>query len=111
MTEHFNGLTPAEDELLAVLAEECAEVIQIISKIQRHGLRNYHPESREVNAYTLEREMGDVRAAMKLVCEAGIARESTIHLLADEKLKHIERHLHHSVVPATLNGTGRFNAE
>ena len=37
MTEHFNGLTPAEDERLAMLAEECAEVIKIVSKIQRHG--------------------------------------------------------------------------
>ncbi len=105
MTEHFNGLTPAAAELLAILAEECAEVIQIISKIQRHGLRSYHPESREVNAYTLEREMGDVRAAMILVCEAGIARKSTVHLLADEKLKRIDRYLHHSVGPATLKGT------
>lgn len=29
MTEHFNKLTPAEDERLAMLAEECAEVKKI----------------------------------------------------------------------------------
>lgn len=33
MTEHFNGLTPAEDERLAMLAEECAEVIKIGRKL------------------------------------------------------------------------------
>ena len=44
MTEHFNKLTPAEDERLAMLAEECAEVIQIVSKIQRHGYDSWHPD-------------------------------------------------------------------
>jgi hypothetical protein len=101
-SNHFNGLTPVENELLALLAEECAEVIQIVGKILRHGLRSYHPDSQEVNAYTLEREMGDVRAAMTLLCEAGITRKSTVHLLADEKLKRIDRYLHYACVPAAL---------
>jgi hypothetical protein len=29
---HFNGLTPAQAERLAMLAEEAAEVIQVIGK-------------------------------------------------------------------------------
>lgn len=37
MPEHFNGLTPAEAERLAMLSEECGEVIQVIGKILRHG--------------------------------------------------------------------------
>lgn len=40
---HFNGLTPAEAERLAMLAEECGEVIQVIGKILRHGYESYHP--------------------------------------------------------------------
>ena len=34
---NFNQLTPAETERLAILAEECGEVIQAVGKILRHG--------------------------------------------------------------------------
>ena len=43
MSDHFNGLTPAEAERLAMLAEECGEVIQMVGKILRHGYDSYHP--------------------------------------------------------------------
>lgn len=98
----FNELTAIETELLALLVEECAEVIHIVTKILRHGLNSQHPDSEEVNSYGLEREMGDVRAAMILVCEAGIARKSVVHMLASEKLKKIDQYLHHAAVPAAL---------
>ena len=99
----FNGLTPAEAHLLAILVEECTEVIQIVSSIQRSGLRGYNSKkSREMNADALVRKMADVRVAMILVCEAGIAYKSTVHRLAYEKLKHISRYLHHSLIPDRL---------
>jgi len=41
--ENFNDLSPAQTEALAVLAEECAEVIQVVGKILRHGLSSKHP--------------------------------------------------------------------
>lgn len=41
--DHFNKLTPAEAERLAMLAEECGEVIQVVGKILRHGFESYHP--------------------------------------------------------------------
>ena len=44
MQDHFNGLTPAEAERLAMLAEEAAEVIQAVGKILRHGYASYHPD-------------------------------------------------------------------
>lgn len=39
MTESFNKLTPAEAERLALLSEECAEVIMAIGKFSVTGLR------------------------------------------------------------------------
>src|SRR6266702_712335 len=67
---HYNGLTPAEDERLTLLAEECAEVIVAIAKIQRHGYESFDPTIEipedmrpETNRQALTREMGDVRAA------------------------------------------------
>lgn len=43
MTEHFNKLTPAEAERLAMLSEECGEVVKIIGKIFRHGYDSSNP--------------------------------------------------------------------
>lgn len=63
MTEHFNQLTPAQAERLAMLAEECAEVIQVVGKILRHGYDNYHPENRTFsNRDLLHQELTDLFA-------------------------------------------------
>ena len=35
MQDHFNGLTHAEAERLAMLAEEAAEVIQVVGKTSK----------------------------------------------------------------------------
>lgn len=62
--DHFNKLTPAEDERLAILIEECAEVIQAATKIQRHGYESTDPDSGETNRAALERERGDLQGAI-----------------------------------------------
>lgn len=93
--EHFNGLTPAEAERLAILAEECAEVIQVVGKILRHGYTSRHPVIHEDNIYMLERECGDVRAAMLMMCKAGDINKANIHLAADEKLERVKKYCHH----------------
>lgn len=64
---HFNQLTPAQAERLAILAEECSEVIQIIGKILRRGLDSVHPVTLESNRSALLREIIDVKAAMVIV--------------------------------------------
>lgn len=95
----FNALDPATAELLALLAEECGELVQAIGKVLRHGLDSQHPDSGVDNQDTLEREMGDVRAAMILLCEAGIASRPLVHEHACNKLAKVGRYLHHSRVP------------
>lgn len=64
MSEHFNKLTPAEAERLAMLAEECGEVIQMVGKILRHGYHSHHPDGPafETNRFLLSKEMQDVFA-------------------------------------------------
>lgn len=44
----FNRLSPAEAERLAMLAEEAAEVIQVVNKILRHGYDSYNPDRPEL---------------------------------------------------------------
>lgn len=67
MTDHFNQLTPAQAERLAILAEECSEVIQIIGKILRHGMDSRHPATGIGNRVALLHEIIDVKAAMVMI--------------------------------------------
>lgn len=43
MSDFTNNLTAAEQERLAILAEEMGEALQIIGKIIRHGYESYNP--------------------------------------------------------------------
>lgn len=67
-SQHFNNLTPKQAELLAMLAEECGEVVQIVGKILRHGLANFHPDNPpESNRQLLQKEMTDLYAVMSMM--------------------------------------------
>ena len=75
MTDHFNGLTPAEAERLAMLAEECAEVIQIVAKIQRHGYESFHPnDPSTTNRMLLKKELIDLAAVEGQMLDWGDVR-------------------------------------
>lgn len=72
--QHFNNLTPAEAERLAMLAEECGEVIQAVGKILRHGYDSHHPdqagkppEFRHTNRDQLKQELADLLAVVDMM--------------------------------------------
>lgn len=88
-------LSPAEVERLALLAEECGEVVQVVGKILRHGYKSVHPNGGPNNRRLLEQECGDVRHAMIRMCEAGDLAKQVIHDAADHKAEVVERYLHH----------------
>jgi len=69
MPDHFNNLTPAEAERLAMLAEECGEVIQVIGKILRHGYESCHPndQHQQTNRSLLSGELIDLLAVVDLM--------------------------------------------
>lgn len=60
------SITPAQAERLEMLAEECAEVIQEVTKILRHGFENYNPDEpvsdRKTNRQKLHKELLDIFA-------------------------------------------------
>ncbi|WP_300500993.1 MazG nucleotide pyrophosphohydrolase domain-containing protein [Marinobacter sp.] len=93
----FNGLTNAEAERLAVLAEELGEVQQVIGKIQRFGFDTGHPESGRNNRQDLEKELGDVRNAERMMIEAGDVNPAEIQLRAKAKAMTIGQYLHHQL--------------
>jgi hypothetical protein len=47
------NLNPAQAERLAILAEECGEIVQVIGKILRHGFESTHPEGGPTNRQLL----------------------------------------------------------
>lgn len=96
MTGHFNNLTPAQAERFAILAEECAEVIQVIGKILRHGLDSWHPDCRISNRAMLEKELGDVRAAEWLVMQSEDISEGTVSNRMTQKLCKLPLYVHHN---------------
>ena len=94
MSAHFNGLTPAEAERLAMLAEECGEVIQIIGKILRHGYDSYHPaDPSTTNKQLLGRELTDLYAVASSLCRDGVP-EGSLHDMDMAWLKKL-RFAHH----------------
>lgn len=93
--DHFNKLTPAEHERLTILFEEMAEAIHAVGKILRHGYEDSNPNTGVVNRGNLERELGDVRCAMIMLCEAGDVSKEKIHDLARLKRERIGKYLHH----------------
>jgi len=76
---HFNQLTPAQAERLAMVAEECAEVIQIVGKILRHGYDSHHPnDPLSTNRDLLGRELTDLYAVASALCRDGVP-EGSLH--------------------------------
>ena len=72
MQNHFNGLTPAEAERLAMLAEEAAEVIQAVGKVLRHGYYGYHPDEPSLDNRTLlMNELADFNSVQLLMEGSG----------------------------------------
>lgn len=65
------GLTPAETERLAMLAETCGEVVQAVGKVLRHGWESQSPYGGRPNRVSLEREIGQVRAIVNLMLDSG----------------------------------------
>ena len=61
-------MTEQERELLLILQEECAEVIQAVSKIFRFGIDTEW--NGETNRQHLEEELGDLKCMLHLTCES-----------------------------------------
>ncbi len=103
--QHYNGLTPAETERLDIMQEECAEIIQAISKIKRHGYESFNPfdTDRTTNRSSLSKEIGHLAFALRLArCHGDIngnINGNEIEAGGQEKEDTISQWLHHNVVP------------
>ena len=74
-------------EALVILQEECAEVIQAVSKCYRFGLDNQHKSGATQRA-NLELEVGDMLALVDILVEQGVI---DLNNLQTAKLNKIEK--------------------
>lgn len=73
-----------DEEILVILAEECAEVIQACMKIKRFGIQD--------NQQYLVKEIADVLCMIDLVKEFGILGELTKDIEAAKSAKRTKLH-------------------
>ena len=107
---HFNGLHPDEDERLAILIEECAEVQQIVCKILRHGYESRNPkiQNSETNRQVLAREMGDLFYILHQVVACGDVDGELVEKSASSKQDRMCPYLHHqAATPEESKAGGR----
>jgi hypothetical protein len=91
MTDHFNKLTEAKQERLAMLAEEASEVVQIVCKILRHGMESFHPDAPSLtNKMLLEREIGDLMGiAHEMAMRGDVSIEAIEHFTGAKAKKYM----------------------
>lgn len=98
MTNHFNGLTESEAERLALMIEECGEVVQACCKVLRHGFESHDPTIASVslsNREALEKELGHLRHVIDRMTLARDVNVLAIEGSKKEKADRISRWLHH----------------
>lgn len=95
MTKHFNGLTAAEAERIALLLEEAGEVVQACGKILRHGYDSRHPDGGPDNRESLEKELGDLMGAADLMVRASDLSDIEVTDHRRQKLVNCRQYMHH----------------
>lgn len=93
-TEQTAAVTNAEIERLAWLAESCGATVHAIAKVMRHGFENASPYGGPINQVALERELGDVRAAMQMMETAGDVRGGDIKHWQHKKAISVHKWMH-----------------
>jgi len=73
------------EEVLGILQEECAEVIQEVSKIRRFGLDTLHYKTGVKHSTMLETEVGDVLALIDILVEQGVLDRDGLEVAAENK--------------------------
>lgn len=93
MIEQVGKSTPEEKEILNILLEECAEVIQAISKILRFGFESTHPnDPTYTNRTHLQEELGDLYCMMDILSQKSIVDHDLVISYATKKLSKLKRY-------------------
>lgn len=72
-------------EALVILQEECAEVIQEVSKCFRFGMDSVHYKTGLKHSSMLEMEIGDMLAMVDILIDQGVINRAGLELAAANK--------------------------
>lgn len=100
----FDGgaLSSAERERLALLLEELGEAQQVIGKILRHGYASSYLQDGMDNRALLEKELGDVLLAARLMANQGDIKPCHVIRHSRDKAKRVNAWLHYNTVPESM---------
>ena len=79
------------DEVMNILGEECAEVIQAISKCNRFGLNNIKPGKPKTNLQHLEEELGDLLAMIDILHEMDVVSWNKLEAAKAAKIEKLKK--------------------
>lgn len=85
-------MTNDENEILNITLEECAEVIQAISKVFRFGWNSCHPDKPEYdNKDHLNEEVGDLCCMIQLMIDHNMVDREAVESAALQKLEKLKK--------------------
>jgi NTP pyrophosphatase (non-canonical NTP hydrolase) len=80
-----------DNEVMDITQEECAEVIQAISKIRRFGVDNTKPGTDYTNRAHLEEELGDVLAMIDILLVNDVVNWGNLHKAKRAKIEKLKK--------------------
>lgn len=80
-----------EKEVMDILQEECAEVIQAVSKISRFGIDNLKPGKPKTNREHLEEELGDMLAMIDIMLELSVISLDNLEIAKKAKVEKLKK--------------------
>ena len=78
-------------EVMDILQEECAEVIQAVRKISRFGIDNFKPGKAKTNREHLEEELGDMIAMICILEKMGVVNQDALELATKAKIEKLKK--------------------
>ena len=79
------------NEVMDILQEECAEVIQAVSKIRRFGIDNAKVGTDQNNREHLEEEVGDMLAMVDILLVNEIVSWGNLHKAKRAKIEKLKK--------------------
>ena len=79
------------NEVMDILQEECAEVVQAVSKIRRFGIDNAKPGKDQTNREHLEEEVGDMLAMIDILMVNNIVSWGNLHKAKRAKIEKLKK--------------------